>query len=71
MVSKSFSLTIEGKTYQVAVLQPGVISIDGKVIPVEANGKRVNVNGTSVVASLSEDFAVVGGKLYDITWQVK
>lgn len=71
MVGKAFSLTIDGKTYNVQVLQPGVISIDGQVIPVEVNGKQVDVNGASMVASLSEGFAVVGGKLYEIEWQVK
>ena len=31
----SFALTIDGKTYQVEVLRPGMISIDGNVFTVE------------------------------------
>jgi hypothetical protein len=71
MVKKSFALTIDGKTYQVEVLRPGVISVDGNVFNVEIEDNGVRVDDASFVASLSDDFAIVGGKLYETEWQVK
>ena len=69
MVKKSFALTVDGKTYQVEVLRPGVISVDGNVFNVEPDEKGVRVNDESFVASLSEGFAIVGGKLYETEWE--
>ena len=71
MVKKSFSLTIDGRTYQVEVLRPGVISVDGQVHNVEVSDEGVSVDDELIVASLSEDFAVVGGKLYETEWKVE
>jgi hypothetical protein len=69
MVNKTLALTIDGKTYQVQVLRPGVISVDGNVFNVETNEDGVRVNDESFVASLSEGFAIVGGKLYETEWE--
>jgi hypothetical protein len=69
MVKKSFTLTVDGKTYQVQVLRPGVIAVDGNVFNVETDENGVRVNDESFVASLSEGFAIVGGKLYETEWE--
>ena len=69
MVDKALALTIDGKTYQVQVLRPGVISVDGNVFNVEMDEKGVRVNDEPFVASLSEGFAIVGGKLYETEWE--
>ena len=66
--SRSFTLTIDGKTYQVNVLRPGTISIDGNLFTVQVGEKGVRVDGEPVAALLAEDFAIVGGKLYDVEW---
>jgi hypothetical protein len=70
MVSKSLSLTIDGKTYQVEVIRPGVIAVDGNVFNVEVDGKRVRVDDQELTASLSDDVAVVSGNLYETEWKV-
>ena len=70
MVKRSFSLVVDDKTYQVEVLRPGVIAIDGNVYNVEVSERGVFVNDESFTASLSEDFATVGGKLYETEWEV-
>jgi hypothetical protein len=69
MVSKSLSLTIDGKTYQVEVIKPGVIAVDGNVFNVEVDGKRVRVDDQELTASLSDDVAVVSGNLYETEWK--
>jgi hypothetical protein len=69
MVKKSFALNVDGKTYQVEVLRAGTISIDGNVYNVEIDGGSVRVNDETYAASLSEGFAIVGGKLYETEWQ--
>jgi hypothetical protein len=71
MVNKSLSLNIDGRTYQVEVLRPGVLSIDGQVINVEITDNGVRVEGEPLVASLSDGFAIVGGKLYETEWEAK
>jgi hypothetical protein len=71
MVSKSFTLTIDGKSYQVEVVRPGVIAVDGNIFNVEKTPNGVTVDGEPMVGSMSEGFAVVGGKLYETEWQVK
>jgi hypothetical protein len=71
MVKRAFKLTIDGKTYQVSVLHPGAISIDGNVFTVEMEKKGVRINGEPLTASLSEGFAIVGGKLYETEWEVE
>lgn len=71
MVKKSLSLNVDGKTYQVEVLRPGMISVDGNVFTVEMIEDGVIVNGEGLVASLSDDFAIVGGKLYETEWKVE
>jgi hypothetical protein len=71
MVSKSFELIIDGKTYRVEALRPGVISVDGNVFNVQVSEAGVTVDGQSLVASLSDGFAIVGGKLYETEWEVK
>jgi hypothetical protein len=71
MVSKSFELIIDGKTYRVEALRPGVISVDGNVFNVQVGKSGVTVNDRSLAASLSEGFAIVGGKLYETEWKVK
>ncbi len=70
MVKKSFALTIDGKTYQVQVLRPGVISVDGQVFNVGTTDDSIDVDSESFSASLSDGFAIVGGKLYETEWQV-
>jgi hypothetical protein len=62
---KSFALTIDGKSYRAEILRPGVISVDGNVFHVEKTDRGVQVDGTPMVGSLSEGFAVVGGRLYE------
>jgi hypothetical protein len=69
-VVKSFVLTIDGKTYRVKRLRPGVISVDGNVFHVEKTDSGVNIDGQPVVGSLSDGFAVVGGKLYETEWEL-
>jgi len=69
MVKKSFALTVDGKTYQVEILGSGRISVDGNVYTVELDDKGVRINDEAVTASLSEGFAIVGGKLYETEWQ--
>jgi hypothetical protein len=71
MVKKAFELTIDGKTYQVQVLRPGTISVDGNVYSVEVSEDGVRINDEKVVASLSEEFAIVGGKLYETAWSTE
>ena len=71
MVKKSLSLTIEDKTYQVEVLRAGAIAVDGNVYEIEMEPNGVRVNGDLLVASLSEGFAIVGGKLYETEWQIE
>ena len=69
--SRAFELTIDGKTYQVQVLRPGVISVDGNVFNVELTPNGVKVDDESFVASMCTDFGIVGGKLYEAEWKVK
>ncbi len=71
MVKKSFELCIDGKTYRVEAVRPGVISVDGNVYNVEVTDKGVVVDGQSMVGSLSEGVSIVGGKLYETEWKVK
>ena len=71
MVKRAFKLTIDGKTYQVSVLHPGTISIDGNIFAVEMGERGVRVNGEPLTASLSEGFAIVGSKLYETEWEVE
>lgn len=71
MVSKSFSLTIDGRTYQVDVVRPGVIAVDGNVFSIERTESGVSVDGEAFTGSLSEGFAVIGGRLYETEWQLK
>jgi len=71
VVKKSFALTVDGKTYQIEILRPGTISVDGNVYNVEVDEQGVRVNGEAWVASLSDDFAIVGGKLYETEWVVE
>jgi hypothetical protein len=71
MVKKSVSLNIDGRTYQVEVLRPGVLSIDGQVVNVEITDNGVSVEGEPLVASLSDGFAIVGGKLYEAEWKAE
>ena len=70
MVKKSFALTVDGRTYQVEVLRPGMISVDGNVFEVKVDETGVRINKDELVASLSEGFAIVGGKLYETEWTV-
>ncbi|MBN1640602.1 MAG: hypothetical protein JXA09_05140 [Anaerolineae bacterium] len=70
-MSKSFALTVDGKTYQVEVIRPGVISVDGNVFDIERTGNGVTVDGQALVARLSTGFAIVGGKLYETEWETK
>jgi hypothetical protein len=65
----SFALTIDDKTYQVQILRPGTISIDGHVYSVEKTENGVKVGDETFVGSLSEGFAIIGGKLYETEWQ--
>jgi hypothetical protein len=64
----SFALTIDDKTYQVQVLRPGTISVNGNVFTVEKTENGVKVDGDAFVGSLSEGFAIIGGKLYETDW---
>ena len=48
-----------------------MLSIDGNVFNVTAGEQGVTVNDEPLAASLSEGFAIVGGKLYQTDWQVK
>ena len=65
----SFALTIDDKTYQVQVLRPGTISIDGHVYTVEKTENGVKVGDEAFVGSLSHGFAIIGGKLYETEWE--
>ena len=65
----SLALTIDGKTYQVQVLRPGTLSIDGNVYTVEKTENGVKVGDETFVGSLSEGFAIIGGKLYETEWK--
>jgi hypothetical protein len=69
--SRAFELTIDGKTYQVQILRPGVISIDGNVFSVEMTPNGVKVDDESFVASMCNDVGIVGGKLYETEWTVQ
>ena len=69
--SRAFELTVDGKTYQVQVLRPGVISIDGNVFNVEMTPNGVKVDNEPFVASMCTDFGIVGGKLYEAEWKVQ
>jgi len=71
MVNKSFELVVDGKSYSVEVVRPGVISVDGNVYNVETTDKGVTVDGESYAGSLSDGFAIVGGKLYETEWKTK
>ena len=66
---RSFALTIDDKTYQVQVLRPGMISIDGHIYTVEKTENGVKVGDETFVGSLSEGFAIIGGKLYETEWK--
>ena len=70
MVKRSLKLTIDDKTYQVEVIKPGTIAVDGNVFQIEVDDNGVKVDGDAMTASLSEDFAIVGGKLYETEWTV-
>ena len=65
----SFALTIDDKTYQVQVLRPGTISIDGNVYTVQKTENGVQVGDETFVGSLSDGFAIIGGKLYETEWK--
>ena len=65
----SFALTVDDKTYQVQVVRPGTISIDGNVYTVEKTENGVKVGDETFVGSLSDDFAIIGGKLYETEWE--
>ena len=54
----SFALTIDDKTYQVQVLRPGTISIDGNVYTVEKTENGVKVGDETLTGSLSDGFAI-------------
>jgi hypothetical protein len=71
MVKKSFELVVDGKAYSVEVVRPGVISVDGNVYNVEVTDNGVTVEGESYAGSLSEGFAIVGGKLYEAEWEIQ
>jgi hypothetical protein len=71
MVSKSFTLDVDGKTYQVDVPGPGMISVDGNVFSIEITANGVQVGDEVCVASLSEGFAIVNGKLYETEWNAE
>ncbi len=68
--SKSFSLNIDGKDYQVDVPSPGMISIDGNVFAIEITANGVKVGDDTFSASLSDGFAIVAGKLYETEWKI-
>jgi hypothetical protein len=65
----SFALTIDDKTYQVQVLCPGMISVDGNVYTVAKTENGVQVDDDTFVGSLSDGFAIIGGKLYETEWE--
>jgi hypothetical protein len=66
---RSFALTIDDKTYQVQILCPGMISVDGNVYTVEKTENGVKVDDEAFVGSLSDGFAIIGGKLYETEWE--
>lgn len=66
---KSFTLNVDGKTYQVQAIRPGVLSIDGNVVQVKITEQGAQIDDESMAATLSEGFAIVSGKLYAIDWQ--
>jgi hypothetical protein len=69
--AKAFELAIDGKTYHVQVLRPGVISVDGNVFNVEITPNGVKVDDESFVASMCTDFGIVSGKLYETEWALQ
>ena len=59
----SFALTIDDKTYQVQVLRPGTISIDGNVYTVEKTENGVQVDDETFVDDgnpAADPFVTVG-----------
>ena len=71
MVTKSFTLNIDGRTYQVEAVRPGVLAIDGHIVNVQVTEQGVSIDGEPLVASMSDGFAIVGGKLYEAEWETK
>jgi hypothetical protein len=69
--STRFQLTIDGRTYDVQIVRPGVISVDGHLFNVERLANGVKVDEEPFVASICTDFAIVGGKLYETEWKVE
>lgn len=75
--TRAFELEIDAKTYQVQVLRPGVISVDGNVFNVEITPNGVKVDNELFVASMYTDapqsggLSIVGGKLYETEWKSK
>jgi hypothetical protein len=70
-VPTSFELIIDGKKYQVQVLRPGVIAVDGNLFNVEMTPNGVKVDGESFVASMCTDFGIVSGKLYETECKIQ
>lgn len=82
--ARAFQLVIDGKTYQVQVLRPGVIAVDGNVFNVQVTPNGVKVGNELFVASIGcslsgcsdagqsgEGLSIVGGKLYETEWKVQ
>jgi hypothetical protein len=67
--ARRFQLTIDERTYDVQIVRPGVISVDGNLFNVERLANGVKVDEESFVASMCTDFAIVGGKLYETEWK--
>jgi hypothetical protein len=76
-LTRAFELVIDGKTYQVQVLRPGVIAVDDNVFNVEITPNGVKVGNELFIASIGTDasqsgrLSIVGGKLYETAWKVQ
>ena len=66
-----FELTIDGKRYQVQIVRPGMIAVDGNVFNVEMTSDGVKVDNELFVASVGTDLSTVGGRLYKTEWKVQ
>ncbi|HID64677.1 MAG TPA: biotin/lipoyl-binding protein [Anaerolineae bacterium] len=62
-MSKQFTLTVEGTTYEVEV-EGETVMVNGRPFTVTLDGNRAEVNGTSYEVELQGDQATVNGIAY-------
>ena len=69
-MSKQFTLTVEGMTYEVEIEREAVI-VNGRPFTVTLDGNRAEVNGASYEVELQGDQATVNGIAYAFQIQEK